>query len=332
VAEAVASARPGAAGEPLRLDVCICTHDPRPEILGLTIRSIARQAGAVAFHVLVVDNASSPPVPEDALAPLRAAGIPARISREERLGNAQARLHAIRETAGDWILFVDDDNELADGFVAEGLRFIASRPTVAAFGGKLLLPDTLRPPAWARPFLRYLAIKDVGDEVILGSADRWGEWEPPTAGAFVRRDVAEAYRARAEQDPRILRLGRRGRNGLASCEDSLMMRQAFRLGAQSAYNPRLSLLHHLDESRFRFGYVVRLMSGYGSSHVLLDSLVRAGTEPPAEVPRYYRGLRFLRMMLREFRRERRKSFAFGVGMAAYHWGARKEYLRQRRGG
>ncbi len=313
----------------MKLDVCICTHNPRIEILDLAIRSIARQREAGSLQVLLVDNASAPPIPEEVLSPLRDAGIATRITREERLGNAQARLHAIRETLGEWILFVDDDNELGEGFIAEGLRFIASHPDVACFGGKLLLPETLRPPSWAKPFLPYLGIKDAGDEVITGNAERWGLWEPPTAGAFVRRDLADAYRARIETDPRILHLGRKGRNGLASCEDSLMMRQAFRFGALNAYNPRVSLKHHLDRSRFRFKYLVRLMHGYGSSHVLLESLVRAADAPPLETPRHYRSPgRFVRMVLKEFNRARRKSFAFGVGIAAYHWSARKAYLSQ----
>ncbi len=315
----------------MKLDVCICTHDPRREVLDLAIRSIARQAGSGTLEVLLVDNASAERVPESALAPVREAGIAARITREERLGNAQARLHAIRETRGDWILFVDDDNELSGDFVAEGFRFIAARPDVGCFGGKLVLPQELQPPRWAQPFLPYLGVRDFGEEVITGTGERWGEWEPPTAGAFVRRDVADAYRARVEEDARILDLGRKGRNGLASCEDSLMMRQAFRLGALNAYVPRLSLKHHLDPSRFRLEYLVRLMHGYGSSHVLLEGLLRAADAPRAEVPRQYRNPRtFARMLVKEFNGARRKSVAFGFGIVAYHWSARKAYLRQER--
>jgi FkbM family methyltransferase len=315
----------------LKIDVCVCTHDPRPDVLETTLRAIARQTvGAGTFEVLIVDNASTPPLGPEVLAPLREAGIAAWISREERRGIARARLHAIEATQGDWILFVDDDNELDAGFVAEGLRFIGQHPEVGCFGGKLLLAEGLLPPRWARPFLPYLAIKDAGEGVITGTGERWGLWEPPTAGAFVRRDLLEAYRRRVAQEPRILALGRNGRDGLGSCEDSLIARQAYRLGVLNAYDPQLSLRHHVDPSRFRLRYLVRLMKGYGRSHVLLEDLLRGESERP-EVPREYRITRkFVRKVLREFDAARKRSLAFGLGVVAYHLGLRRAYLERER--
>lgn len=70
---------------------------------------------------IVVDDASTPPIREEVLVPLHGAGAPPTVTREERSGLIQARLHAIRRTSGGWMLFVDDDNELSDEFVAEGL-------------------------------------------------------------------------------------------------------------------------------------------------------------------------------------------------------------------
>ncbi len=315
----------------MTLDVCICTHDPRREILALTLGSLARQT-ARGFQVLLVDNASTPAIANDVLAPVRDAGFCATVKREERPGLVNARLHAIRETRGEWLLFLDDDNELADDFIAEGLRFTSSRPDVGCFGGKLLLPEGLRLPRWAIPFLPYLAIKDAGDEVITGTGERWGPWEPPGAGVFVRRDVAETYRARVEHRPRALQLGRSGRGGLASCEDSLMVRQALRLGLLTAYNPRLSLRHHIDVSRIRVRYLVRLMQAYGTSHVLLESLLSEEGKPPETPIRYQSPRRFARMLLSEANSARKKSIPFAFGMVAYHLSARRAHLRQDRDG
>ncbi len=314
----------------MSLDVCICTHDPRPGILELTVRSLARQT-ARTFNVLVVDNASAPPIAEAVLAPLHGSGISAARSREEQRGLVLARLHAIRATRGEWMLFLDDDNELADDFVEEGLRFIASRNDVGCFGGKLLLPAGLKTPRWALPFLPYLAIKDAGNEVITGTGERWGPWEPPGAGVFVRRDVAEAYRSRVEGDPRALELGRSGRGGLASCEDSLMVRQSFGLGALNAYVPRLALRHHLDSSRLQVGYLVRLMRAYGESQVLLESLLRPEGAPLWTPGQYRSAHRFLRLLLSEANSARKESIPFALGKLAYHWSARRAYLGQERG-
>ncbi len=314
----------------MRLDVCICSHDPRGPVLDLTLRSLARQTGgAAAFETLLVDNASSPPMSDEVLEPLREAGIGAKLAREERPGLVSARLHAIRATRGEWMLFLDDDNEVDDDFVAEGLRFMSSRPDVGCFGGKLLLPEGFRLPRWARPFLPYLAIKDAGDEVIIGSGERWGPWEPPGAGVFVRRDVADAYRKRVEEDEQALQLGRSGRGGLASCEDSFMVRQALGLGLLTAYNPRLSLRHHIDASRIRVGYLVRLMRAFGSSRVLLESLLADGAS--LETPSQYQStVRFARLLLSEANSGRKESVPFALGKIAYHWSARSAYLRRER--
>lgn len=312
----------------MNLDVCLCTHDPRREVLEFALRSLARQTvGPGVFRVLVVDNASTPPLGDEVLAPLRAAGLHAALTREEVPGLTRARLHAIRRTRAPWMLFVDDDNELADDFVAEGLAFVASRGDVGCFGGRLLLPEALRPPRWAAPFLPYLGIRDPGDEVITGASMEWGPWEPTGAGFWVRREQLEAYGARLERDPRTLALGRTGRGGLASCEDSLLAREGLRLGLLNAYVPRLSLRHHLDPARFRLRYLCRLMAGYGESLARLDAVLRDG---PLPVPERYRGLGFLRRLASEVNAARKRSAGFALGLAALHWSARAAYRREAR--
>ena len=312
------------------IDVCICTHNPRPGVLKLVLEALAAQTAAPGtFEVLLVDNNSSPAVGEEALSPLRAAGISARIVREPRTGVAQARFRAISETRREWILFVDDDNELDPAYVEEGLRFVAEHPDVGCLGGKLRLGPGLHPPSWATPFLPYLAVKDAGDRVIKGISQDWGEWEPPTAGAFVRRDVADAYRRRVAAEPRVLALGRAGGDGLASCEDSLMMRQALPLGLLNAYDPRLVLVHHIGQGRFRLRYLLRLMFAYGASHVTLEGLVKGRTEMPG----HYRTLRaFWKVLWHQLKRWRSTSLAFSIAMMGYHWSARSAYLRSSRGG
>jgi FkbM family methyltransferase len=308
----------------LVIDVLLCTHDPRPGILERALASLARQRGAPgAFRVLLVDNGSSPPLAEALLAPLRGAGVEARLVREAVPGLARARLRGVAETDGRWLLLLDDDNELREDYVAEALRFAEAHPDVGAFGGKLLLPPGLSPPAWTAPFHTWLAIKDAGEEEILGASEDWGPWEPSGAGALVRRDVAEEWRLRFGGDDRTLRLGRTGK-GLASCEDSLLMRQAVRLGLRTAFTPRLVLFHHLDPARFRVRYLYRLMHAYGRSIVELEQLVKGRVS----LPPYYDGRRrFLKTLRGELREWWWRSLPYAVAKIAYHVRARRTYLR-----
>jgi glycosyltransferase involved in cell wall biosynthesis len=304
------------------LDVCLCTHNPRAEILTKVLASIQNQTvGGDEFNFLLVDNASSPPLDESLLAGLAQKGISARMVREPMLGIARARLRAILETDGDLLLFVDDDNELTPRYVAEGVRFAFMHQDVGCFGGKLLLPPDVHPACWVQPFLPYLAIKDIGEVPVFGKSASWGNWEPPTAGAFIRRSVLVLYQQKADKDETVFKLGRMGGGDLSSCEDAFIMSGAFSLGLANAYNPDLVLYHHIDVKRFNFNYLLRLMYAYGVSNVVLESLSRPdpGGDPSGESC-----LKLLRKLISAVA----QSLPFGIGMAAYYLGARAERRRQ----
>ena len=255
---------------PSPLTVCICTHNPRRDVFQLVLAALARQTLAKnAFRVCVIDNGSLPALADNEMDTLARAGVSYFIVREERLGNVHARECAIRATQGAWVVFVDDDNELAEDYLGCVLDIIQSNPQFGCFGGKLLLESPVPPPRWIMPLLNHVAIKDCGDEVLTNCVDYWGPWEPPTAGAAVKRPVLELYLRNVAQSKGSSQLGRKGRTGLLSNEDSLMMHGAFELGLQCSYQPRLVLKHHIDPSRFRFSYMVKLCYGFGRSQVLL---------------------------------------------------------------
>jgi len=268
-----------------------------------------------------VDNASDPPLDEALLTQFLQRGIVARLVREPLLGIARARLCAIVETDGEMLLFVDDDNELAPNYIAEGMSFASSHPDVGCFGGKLMLPAGLCPAAWIQPFLPYLAIKDIGDAPLVGKSATWESWEPPTAGAFIKRSVLDLYEQRAARDPNIFKLGRSGSRNLSSCEDALIMSGSFSIGLANAYNPALVLHHHIDLKRFTFKYLVRLMFAYGVSNAILEDLLRQPkhNDPSGDTAP---------TMLRRLVAAARQSLPFGIGMAAYYLGVRSERRRQ----
>ena len=308
------------------IDVCLCTHSPRQDILEKVLASIQNQTvKGDTFRFLIVDNASFPPLDDNLLSQFEKQGIEARIVREPKPGIARARLRAILETECEWLLFVDDDNELMSDYIAEGIKFASMHTDVGCFGGKLLLSPNLNPAKLIKPFLPYLAIKEIGEEPIFGKSAVWGPWEPPTAGAFIKRPILDQYKQRAESDGNLFQLGRTGKKNLSSCEDSLIMRGAFNLGLSNAYNPKMALYHHLDSKRFNSKYLIRLMYAYGVSHVVLETLLNG----PQAIPTYYSSRKsFFRLLLSALKGAGEQSFVFGVGMVAYHLGTRTEHLRQ----
>lgn len=264
----------------MNFDVCICTHNPRCAVLRLALEGLARQTlPHHLFQVLVVDNASSPPLPQYELAPLREAGIHARLLREPRLGQTAARIAAIDNTTSEWVVFLDDDNVLSPDYLAVAAAIARDHPRLGCFGGKLVLPASIRAPAWARELLPWLAIRDCGDQPITHAADHWGAWEPPGAGAVVRRPLLKWFVEQIRNNPPSARLGRNGTSGLLSADDTLMMRGAHRLGLLCSYQPRLRLEHHLAPHRLRFTYLCRLLFNYGRSGVILDCALGKSVAP-----------------------------------------------------
>jgi glycosyltransferase involved in cell wall biosynthesis len=262
------------------IEVCICTHNPRMDIFRLVISSLANQTvNKSRFRVLVVDNASDSPLTMKDLGELQKQGVHCRIVVESRLGNVFARAKAIAESSTDWILFVDDDNELASDYVQVGIDLIEHRKDLGCFGGRLDLANNLSPPEWMKPLLPYLAVRDFGDDEITNVANYWGKWEPATAGGFISRKVLDVYLNRIQNDEKVHQLGRKGKKSLNSGEDSLMMWGAAELGLAASYQPKLRLTHHLNPSRFNFKYFYRLMLGYGKSNCILDKLYNRVNAP-----------------------------------------------------
>ena len=256
------------------LDVCLCTHSPDPAIFRRVLDALATQRESRGrYTVLIIDNASEPPLDESILDDLVANHIECRLIHEPNLGLVNARTRGIRESRAPLILFVDDDNELSPTYVAAALEIARNDVGIGCFGGKIRLPDGITPPWYLGDYVRFLAIRDDGEESITRLTHEWGPWEPIGAGAIVRRELAELFVQRVDSDSRVRALGRRGRAGLYCGEDNLMMRSAAQLGMKSSYQPRLSLIHHMPKSRFRVGYMLRLLYWFGRSDVLLNRIL-----------------------------------------------------------
>lgn len=269
--------------KPPMIDICLCTCNPRTEVLGLVLQSLARQTYSRSdFRLVVVDNASRPPIPDALVAPLRTMGICARVIYENRPGVFHARNRAMNATDGELLLWIDDDTELSSNYLAVCRSIADNNPDIGCFGGKLLLPRTLRFPDWSQPLHVYLAVVDRGDSIITRRANHWGPWEPPTAGAIVRRSVITQYLEFISNLPDDFVIGQVGTRQLLRGEDSLLMRMADRAGLACSYQPSLKLVHHIDMRRFRVIYLLKLLYGYGRSFVILEGLL--GTPHPPMSP------------------------------------------------
>ncbi len=312
------------------LTICICAHNPRPELFyEKVLPALRRQTGRPPdVSVLIVDNASEPPIDVSACQDALGHEVPIRVVLEPQLGVVHARTRLIAETSTPWVLFVDDDLELPPNYVENGLKIIAENPNLGCFGGKLILPEYLKPAPWVKLLLPFLAIHDYGDGPIRRCANDWGPWEPAGAGAFVSRALLLRYldRIRTDKDTHIL--GHKGHSSLLSGENLLLMRGGFKDGLLSSYEPSLHAYHHLDPRRFELRYLIRLMYNYGRTNVILDRLLRpecAGTL--ANKGRSLKkALRILRDLVPSFIYDCKQSPRYAICFAAHRIGSLVEQL------
>jgi glycosyltransferase involved in cell wall biosynthesis len=261
----------------VKVSVIICTYNPAPALLQLTLESLGRQT-MTDFELLLVDNNSTPPVAEAELQ--RRYRLNLRVLREARQGLTYARCTGIAGASGDLLVFVDDDNQLDPDYLEQALRIEREEPRIGHFGGiaRPGLPKTI--PQWKHKLLPHLGVRDYGPEPITSDEPRWGHWEPIGAGMVARRSVAEHFvRLVAERNAATL-LGRQGRI-LMSGEDTLMARAANLLGYSCSYQPRLKLTHFMKPSRLKASTLARTIEGHGRSYVVLERILDRPVDPPS---------------------------------------------------
>jgi GT2 family glycosyltransferase len=142
------------ATDPL-ITVAICTYN-RAGFLQKTIAALLPQL-AEGTELLVVDNASTDRTPE-LLAEL-ASRSPVKICREEKQGLSIARNTALRETRGEFVLFLDDDAVVKPGWLASYQRFFSRMPNaqLGGAGGAVELDYEIKPPSWMGSETEFVA-------------------------------------------------------------------------------------------------------------------------------------------------------------------------------
>jgi len=108
----------------------------RPGPLALAARSVLAQAGldGVALELVIVDNDAAPSARTAAVALADEACFPVRYVHEPRPGVAHARNAAVAASTGEWIAFLDDDEEAPPGWLAALLAAQARFDADVVFG------------------------------------------------------------------------------------------------------------------------------------------------------------------------------------------------------
>src|SRR5690606_29340238 len=123
-----------------------------------------------------------------------------RVVREEEPGLDKARLCGIRETEGELIVFVDDDNVLAPDFLEAAKHIAAQYSVLRAWGAGVIEPEfEEEPQKHIVPFTELLALRRV-------SVPHWSNYKevrntPWGAGMVVRRAQVEHFASLLDNSP-----------------------------------------------------------------------------------------------------------------------------------
>jgi len=268
------------------LSVIICTHNPRADFLHRVLAALRAQTlPKEQWELLLIDNASREPLAST----WNLSWHPhARHIREDELGLTPARLRGIKESAGDLLTFVDDDNVLRPDFLANTMEISEEYPFLGAWGGNVEGEFEHQVPEWLKPHLHALAVREV-------DRDYWSNYYadnrsmPFGAGLCVRKVVAVAYARALVSRPASKHLGRKG-TSLVSGEDIDMALTAYDSGFGTGLFQKLHSTHIIPKGRMTLDYLCRLLEGIEYSTHMLKSQRNSSYIPPQD-PKVMRWLK-----------------------------------------
>jgi glycosyltransferase involved in cell wall biosynthesis len=277
------------------LSVIICTHNPKADYLQRVLDALAAQTlPASQWDLLLIDNASDEPL----AARCHLSWHPRfRTIREDTLGLTPARLRGIRESDGDLLVYVDDDNVLAPDYLQTVHDVHQAHPLLGAIGAGALEPEfAIEPGPELVPYVGLLALRSSAraawsrDPADMACVP-WG------AGLCVTRPVALAYVQLVEQLDTNGLLDRRGQR-LYGNGDVAFSWAALLIGKGFGVFPELRATHLIRAERVTQQYFLRMVLDSTFSNTVSDYLF-LGIAPYRRARRW---LEFLRLPLRAIRR------------------------------
>jgi glycosyltransferase involved in cell wall biosynthesis len=249
----------------MKLDIIIPTYN-RAESLRETLQSFLEANLPENLEVLitVVDNNSddhTKQVVEEEM--LKFADIKLRYLFESKQGRSYALNRGIKETDGELLSGIDDDEKIqADWFVEVEKIFSERWDEIDFVGGKILPIWESEPPNWIEPLKNgVICWRDFGDEEWIYSKDT-----PMITGGhgIFKRKVFEEIGLYQED------VGAKGK-GFISGEDEVLYDQLLVSEKRGIYNPKLVIYHFVPEYRLSKNYYRQWLFGVGVSRFLADT-------------------------------------------------------------
>ena len=238
------------------ISVCVCTF--RRQSLAETLRSLARQAVPPRHRVAVVvaDNDTEPSARDLANRIAAECGLDLTYVHAPAGNISIARNAALRLATGDWLAFIDDDEEAGEGWLS-ALIAAADREGADIVLGPVLPVFDAEAPEW---------MKDGRFHAIFPTIKRGQVTAGYTSNALVRASILRE--AGLEFDPAL------GRSG---GEDTAFFDTLIGRGARICFAPEAAVSERVPPERARLGWLLRRRYRSGQTHGMI--LLRSSNGP-----------------------------------------------------
>ena len=164
------------------------------------------------------------------------------------------------------LVFVDDDNILAEPYLVNAIQIGKSYPFLGAWGGSTIGKYEVTPPAWfTKKHFEMLAVRTIERDIWSNKYFDLAS-NPIGAGLVLRKDVGEAYATSQKNDHLVLD---RSGSSLLSGGDNEMVFKAIDLGYGTGNFTSLVLTHYITAGRLTEDYIINLTESMALSNVLL---------------------------------------------------------------
>lgn len=284
----------------VKVSVVICTYNPADAVFAECLAQV-QAAGAhyTPLDILIIDNNSVPAIEERPyVKTFLSENKNSRVVVELKQGLTPARIRGIKESIGDLLIFVDDDNYIDSGYFKSAAEIYLQHPFIGAFSGQVTLEYEREPAVWTKRYWGMLIYRQL-DRDVWSNQHFNSDTMPNGAGLCISRDVAEHYVSLLEQGKRNFILDR-SKGSLMSGGDNDIAMCACDIGKGMGLFKALHLRHYIPENRFTLAYLSKLAYGiYFSSAMLL--YMRTGRIDKQTVPQRIKHLVAISVMKRKDR-------------------------------
>lgn len=267
------------------LSIVIPTYN-RLQGLESILRSIKAQFNHLQnIEIIVVNNdLHLSEAVEDTCRNFIESGLLLNVYHQPLIGGSHARNMGIEHAKGSWIAFIDDDEELIEGYLQTALGLLKDAAETSIFGGPYLPVFDCEVEKWVNP--QYYSVyygekaRDLSPREFFGGGNM----------IFPKSMLVKIGNFSTD-------LGHVG-NKSGYGEDTELLMRAVNAGAVQKYYPELAIYHHIPENKLNLQWLIRQKKLSSISKARLYFMYT----PPAKkkVRRFVESLYFFRQTVAAF--------------------------------